>query len=259
MGLVRRWAVEWLAGADPGVCEEILADSYRIHIGGHVLDGREDYVAGTVAQLQRFPGLGLTVHELICSGDPPCQGGSRIAVRFTEHGAAPRLEGRAAAWAGVALFAVDGARLVDCWAEEDYLSRRRQLDVGTADPIEAPAAAPWSAEPVAGDPAAEAVARAWLAAGDLSAVTLDDGWLGHPTPALLADPSIELDALFCAGQRVAFHGRQSGRYAGGLDGVPADGRSAAHHLAGVVTVADGEVTCGRIVRDRLGLARSLGG
>ena len=256
LALVRRWAVDWLSAGDPGVCEQILHPDYSISIGGHVLAGREAYVAGTMAQLERFPGLGLTVHELIWSGDG---GRGRLAVRFTEHGAAARLDGRPAAWGGIVLFDCDGERLTWCWAEEDYLSRRRQLDGGAADPIDSPAASPWTTEPAAADPACETAVRAWLAAGDLDAVTLDDAWLDHPAPPLLADATVELDAMFSAGSRVAFHGRLSGAYRGGLDGVGAEAqdRPAAHHLAGIVTVREGAVVAGRVVRDRLGLARSL--
>ncbi len=259
LNLVRRWAVDWLAAANPEVCEQILAPGYAISIGGHLLEGRDAYVEGTMAQLARFPGLGLTVHELIWSGDAPSGGPGRLAVRFTEHGASARLEGRTAAWGGVALFDTDGERLTWCWAEEDYLSRRRQLDGAVADPIDRPAASPWTTEPAAAGPGCEEAVRAWLAAGDLSAVALDDGWLDHPAPPLLADAAAELDAVVCAGPRVAFHGRLSGTYRGGLDGVNAEfrGRPAAHHLAGLVTVESGAVVAGRVVRDRLGLARSL--
>ena len=69
VSLVRRWAVDWLAARNPAVCEEILAPEYSLLIGGFLLDGREAYVAGTLEQLDRFPGLGLTVHEVMASAD----------------------------------------------------------------------------------------------------------------------------------------------------------------------------------------------
>ena len=57
---------------------------------------------------------------------------------------------------------------------------------------------------------------------------------------------------------MAFHAGQSGRYLGGLDGLDdLVGRSAAIELAGVVTVQDGRIVAGRVVRDRLGTARTL--
>lgn len=252
LGLVRRWAVDWLASADPTVCEEILSPTYRILIGGYVLDGRDDYVRGTVEQLSRFPGLGLTVHEVVCSGE-------QAAVRFTEHGAAARLGWRPAAWQGVALFRSDGDHLVECFAEEDYWSRRRQLDSGVCDPIEPPAASPWTTVAGEPDPAAEATVRDWLERGELSGVILDDSWQGRDARIALTDIHTELDALFSAGRQVAFHGVMRGRYAGGLGGEDRNlGTPAVLHLAGVVTAADGRVTNGHVVRDRLGLQRALG-
>ena len=250
--LVRRWAVQWLTAGEPAVCDEILDPAYQIATSGSVIDGREAYVTATMGQLETFPGMGLTIHELMWSGD-------RLAVRFSEHGASARREDRVAAWGGVSLFATDGERLTRCWAEEDYLSRRRQLASGAPDPVDRPAASPWTTEPGAADPAAEDVVRRWLAGADLDGVALDDAWLGHPAPELLDDVSVELDMIFSAGPHVAFHGRQAGTYRGGLDGVDtaATGRAAAHHLAGIVTVTDGVVSGGHVVRDRLGLARSL--
>ncbi len=251
VGLVRRWAVDWLAAANPAVCREILAPEYEILIGGFVLGPREIYVARTCEQLDRFPGLGITIHELICTGD-------RVAVRFTEHGAAARRNGRVAAWAGVALFRGDGRRLVACAAEEDYLGRRRQLAEGRCDPVAAPAAAPWSVAPEAPDPDAEAVVRAWLHQGEFVGVELDDGWTGRPTPLHLSDPSVAISELFSAGSRVAFHGRQTGTYCGGLDESGADpGAQAGHTFAGIVRVEGSAVVGGRVVRDRLGLQRAL--
>lgn len=253
VSLVRRWAVEWIAAADPSVCAEILAPEYQILIGGYVLGPRERYIEGTVEQLDRFPGLGLTVHELIRSE-------GRLAVRFTEHGASVKLDDRAAAWGGIALFRWNGEQLTECFAEEDYLARRRQLAGGRCDPIDRPSPAPWNATHVEPDPEAEAVVRAWLATGGFAGAELDDAWLGRPAPLLLDDPETELTELFSAGPRVAFHGLQRGRYAGGLEGIDAaPGSEAAHHLVGLVTVADARVSEGRVIRDRLGMQRALAG
>jgi ketosteroid isomerase-like protein len=250
VGLVRRWAVDWLAGRHPEACPEILAPGYNLLIGGFLLDGRDTYIAGTLEQLDRFPGLGVTVHELITSGD-------EVALRFTEHGADSRRDGGTAGWGGVALFRWDGSRLSQGFAEEDYLSRRRQLATGECDPIEAPAAAPWNTVAEPADPAAEDVVRRWLDGGDLSAVDADDSWLGHDAELRLDDVSTELDMCFSASDRVGFHGLQRGRYAGGLPGVEATGAPATLHLGGLVTVRDGKVAGGRVIRDRLGLSRAL--
>lgn len=238
VGLVRRWAVDWLAAADPAVCEEILAPQYTLLIGGYRLGPRDRYVPTTLEQINRFPGLGVTIHELIASEDG-------VALRFTEHGASPKLEGREAAWTGVAVFRSDGHQLTGCFAEEDYLSRRRQFDTGVCDPIEPPAAAPWNVAPRPRDPAAEETVLAWLQAGDLSAVDRDDSWFGGDADAVIGDGTLTVNALLSSGASVGFHATLAG--ADGLD----------RHLAGLVHVADGAVARGRVVRDRLGLQRAM--
>lgn len=248
---VRRWAVDWLASRDPSVCPDLLAPSYSLLIGGYRLGPRDEYVEATLHQLDRFPGLGVTVHDLLASGD-------RVAVRFTEHGAARKLDGRTAAWRGVALFRWDGERLTECFAEEDYFGRRRQLDTGACDVIDPPAAAPWNAEPGPAAPAAEQVVRDWLDDGRLLGVDLDDRGAGPATDVRLEDASVEVSELFSAGDRVAFHAVRRGRYAGGFEDLPGGSTDgAALHLAGIVAVAGGAVAGGYVVRDRLGLHRAL--
>lgn len=67
--LVRRWAVDWLAGRHPEVCEQVLAPEYALLIGGYLLGPRETYVPATLEQLARYPGLGVTVHRLVAGRD----------------------------------------------------------------------------------------------------------------------------------------------------------------------------------------------
>lgn len=253
VGLVRRWAVDWLGGQHPEVCEQVLAPDYALLIGGYLLGPREAYVPATMAQLSRYPGLVVTVHQLVASGD-------RVAIVFSESGASRRLGGRAAAWSGVSLFRSDGDRLTRCWAEEDYYGRRRQLDGGRCDPVDRPAAAPWDTPAEAADPASEQVVRDWLAGPDLRSapVVCDDEGTGQPAHRLLDVERCEVLELFSAGDRVAFAATQTGTYAGGLDGLDSlVGRPAELRLAGLVQVEDGRVTGGRVVRDRLGTARAL--
>ena len=122
--------------------------------------------------------------------------------------------------------------------EEDYHSRRRQLATRTPRPGRRtrprrrgrPRRRP-------ADPEAEEAVRDWLDTGDLArdgAVALDDGWCGHDTPALLDGPQCARSEMFSAGDRVAFHVVQSGRYRGGLpDTDGAEGRpSSSAHRAG---------------------------
>ena len=253
VAVVRRWSVDWLNGRRPEVCSEILAPDYTLRIGGFRLGPREDYVPATLTQLARYPGLVVTTHQLVTDGD-------RVAVWFSEHGASARLGGRAAAWSGVGLFRWNGVALTACFAEEDYYGRRRQLDSGVCDPIDRPAAAPWDTRPEPADPAAETVVRNWLEGADLRSVPVvcDDEGTGQPAERLLDVTGCELHELFSAGDQVAFHVAQTGRYVGGLEGLgDLVGEVAVLEVAGIVTVRDGRVVGGRVVRDRLGTARAL--
>jgi hypothetical protein len=252
VGLMRRFALDWLSRADVDACAEIMDPGYSILIGGHTLCGRDDaYIPGTLAQLHRFPGVLLTVHELFTNGE-------QVAMRFTEHGPSRADDMAPAAWTGIGLFWWDGARLVRNITEEDYHSRRRQLAQRASDPVEGPAPAPWAAAPLDPDPAAETAVRIWLEQGELGAVGLDDGWTGQPTPALLELTEVQVDELFSAGDSVAFHVIHTGRYLGGLpDTDDSVGREAQLSAAGMVHVGTGGTITGRVVRDRVGLRRAV--
>ena len=136
VALVRRFAVGFINGHDAAVCAEIMAPDYTLRIGPDVLVGRDlEYVPAVRSQLDQFPGLGLTVHDLFTDGE-------QVALHFSEHGASASRGGRVAAWAGIAVYRWDGSRLTGCVAEEDYLARRRQLATGKPDPVGRPAPAP---------------------------------------------------------------------------------------------------------------------
>lgn len=248
--LVRRWAVDWLAGRHPEVCEQILAPGYALLIGGYLLGPRETYVPATLEQLARYPGLGLTVHRLVA-------GAEHVAIEFSEHGASVRLEGREASWSGVAVFRHDGAQLTHCWAEEDYAGRRRQLASGTSDPVAPPAVAPWDVLPGVPDPTGEEAVRAWLARPDLRSapVVCDDEPFGRHPDRLLDVEDVEVHALFSSGPHVAFAATQTGRHLGGL--ADDTGQTVRLGLAGIVQTDGGAVVGGRVVRDRLGAGRGL--
>jgi hypothetical protein len=248
--LMRRFAVDWLDRADEAVTEEIMAPGYTVRIGGVVLEGRAAYTPATSGQLAQFPGLMITVHDVLYAD------GDRAALRFTEHGASAK--GGAAAWRGIGLFRAEGGMLVDNVVEEDYLARRRQLTTGAADPVDPPMVAPWTAPVGAADPAAEKVVREWLEVGGPAsadgAVTCDDG----AADRLLDVSGCEVGNLFSAGGRVAFHAVLRGAYVGGLPDVDAAvGREAALSVVGLVSVGADGVVGGHVVRDRLGLRRTL--
>lgn len=245
--LAQRFTIDWLNRADGAVPPEIMTPGYQVHIGGLDLDGLEAYAPATLGQLHQFPGLQLTVHDLVHTGE-------RFALHFTEHGASRRHEGRAAAWAGVALFRWDGERLTENWTQEDYASRRRQLADGRPDAVGAPMVAPWTEPPGRPDPEAEDVVRAWVgtAAPGSDAVRWDDGRDG----ALVAPAGADIREIFSAGDRVAFAATQHGRLLG--LGAAAEEAPVQLGVAGLVTVADGAVVSGVVISDRLGLIRARG-
>ncbi|MQA12667.1 MAG: nuclear transport factor 2 family protein [Pseudonocardiaceae bacterium] len=255
VALLRRYVVDYTNRHDTAVCDEIMEPGYVLHMGPHEVAGRDEaYKPAAAAQFRQFPGLGLTVHELVTSGD-------RLALRFSEHGASQRHGGRAAAWGGLGLYRWNGSRLTENFVEQDYLARRRQLDTGRCDPVEPPAVAPWDTAPAPADATAERVVRDWLAAGlpaGRAGISCDDEPTGRPPAPLIEVRTTQVDELFSAGDRVAFHVACHGRYLGGLDGT--DGRigcEATLHLGGLVTVTGGRVVDGRLIRDRLGLQRAL--
>lgn len=247
VALMRRYCLDYTACHDMTVCDEIMTPGYTLHMGGHDLAGRDAaYKPAAAAQFRQFPGLCLTVNEIVCSGD-------RLALRFSEHGASARHRGFCASWGGIGLYRWDGRRLVENFVEQDYFARRRQLTDGAPDPVEPPAIAPWDTRATAPDPAAEAAVRAWLAAGDVTGVIADDGRAAH---RIVVAERTEVNDLFSAGNKVAFHAVQHGPLAGD-DPQFAGGGPVSLHLAGVVSVADGQVVAGRVIRDRLGLSKRL--
>lgn len=239
VALIRRYVVDYTNRQDTTLPAEIMEPDFTLRMGRHVLAGRDDaYLPAAQKQFDQFPGLGLTVHEIVTNGE-------RLAMRFSEHGASVRHGGALASWAGTGLYRWNGTRLVDTWVEQDYLARRRQLAGGPPDPVEPPAVAPWDTLAEPADPAAEQAVRAWIAAGlPGPGVRWDDG---DPTPVLDVE-STDTDDLFSAGDAVGFRLSQHGRR---------DGQEAILHLVGVVHVDGDQVVRGQIVRDRLGLTRAL--
>ena len=129
---------------------------YHLTIGAHVLDGRDKaYLPATTAQLKQFPGLIVTVHDVVLGPDA-------MAMRFTEHGVSAKHKGRAAAWGGVTLFRIKNDRLRYSWADEDNLARKRQLATGHCDPVKAPHPAPWDVVVELPNDAATDIALAWI-------------------------------------------------------------------------------------------------
>jgi predicted ester cyclase len=257
VALMRRYCVDYTNAQDLSVCDELMVPSYTLHMGGYHLTGRDEaYKSAVAAQFEQFPGLCLTVHELAASGD-------RLAMRFSEHGASARHGGNAAAWSGLGLYRWNGERLVENFVEQDYYARRRQLISGVPDAVEAPAVAPWDTVAEQSQDEALATVRAWLchtASSDALAapagLRCDDG---NPAHRLLEVESVEVDDAFSTGNRVGFHAALTGRYCGGLGEDVADRRGAevTLHIAGLVCTEAGGVISGRVIRDRLGVYKTL--
>lgn len=259
VALMRRYCVDYTNSQDLSVCDEIMDPGYTLHMGGYHLVGRDEaYKPATVKQFQQFPGLCLTVHEIVTSD-------GRLAMRFSEHGASVRHGGNTASWAGLGLYRWDGRQLVENFVEQDYFSRRRQLAAGPTDSVEAPAVAPWDQTAQPPTDKAEAVVRQWLddaVATDVitktPGVTCDEGVVAQP---VVDACSVEVDDLFSAGSRVGFHAALRGSYVGGLGEELPDrvGADVVLHVAGLVDTAEGQVISGRVIRDRLGVYKALRG
>lgn len=251
--LARRWVVDYFNSHDASAARGFATPDYALDIGDYRFAGRdEQWLPAVQKQMDTFPGLGMTVHQILA-------GTNRVAVLFTQHGASGGSGGRIACWSGVAIYRSNGLQLTGCVAQEDYLTRQRQLKSGVADPIEAPAPAPWDTAALPADPQAEAVVRQWLTSswpGSVSGVRCDDEHITG-VPLAFAVESGTITELFSSGPEVAFHVRQTGRYLGGLPGVAAQARTSVLHCNGIVQVQDGQVRSGRVIRDRIGLIASL--
>lgn len=251
VALMRRYVVDYTNSHDLAVCDEIMEPDYVLRMGPHEVAGRDEaYKPATRRQLEQFPGLGLTVHDVVTTGE-------RLALLFTEHGASVRHGGALAAWRGLGLYAWNGARLTANRVEQDYLARRRQLADGVPDSVPSPALAPWDTPAREPDAAVEKVAAAWAEQGApaVGDVVLDDG---RDPSALVEADEVVVDDLFSAGDRAALHVTVHGAYRGGLPGLDEHrGAPATLHAAALVTVADGRVVAGQVVRDRLGLLKAL--
>jgi predicted ester cyclase len=253
VALMRTYCIDYTNSHDLSVCDSIMEPGYVVHIAGMSLERDAAYKPAVEQVFDRFPALGLVVHELATNGQ-------RLVMRFSEHAATP--EGTLACWSGIGLYDWNGTRLTSCRVEQDFVSQQRQLEGGVPHPLQPPHLDPWIttvAEPA--DAAAEAVARAWLATGDLTAAAsgrIDEAEVAAHAP-ILAVTEVEVHDLFSAGVRVAFHASVHGRYTGGLDGFDADGRPVWIDVAGILTVRDGAVATVQAVTDRFGAWLRLAG
>ncbi len=252
--LMKHYVIDYTNRNDQSQTVHIMEPDYELRMGDHRLQGRDGpYHAATAKQMDQFPNLCLTVHEIVSSGE-------RLAMRFSEHGASRLHDGRRCAWGGIGLYAWNGSKLVSNRVEQDYFSRRRQLRTGEPLPVDHPALAPWNESAAAPDPAAEAIVRAWLESGALAntpGVLLDDEWAGAAVSPLIDQIHVEIEDLFSCGNAVAFHVAQHGRFVPDAELAGPAGTATHLHMAGMVRVENGVVATGRIIRNRLELSRRL--
>lgn len=253
--LMKRYVIDYTNSHEQGETRSIMVPGYVLRMGSHFVTGRDtEYFAATRKQMDQFPGLMLTVHEIWTSG-------ARLMMRFSEHGASLRHGGALASWGGIGLYEWDGERLIRNHVEQDYFSRARQLSAGAPNAVEPPAISPWDVDPEAPDSEAEAAVRRLLEASDITAqanILCDDQWMGVSAGPVLDQTGLIINDLFSCGARVGFHASQTGRVQPGFlpDSAHA-GEAATLHMAGIVRVDGGEVVEGRIIRNRIDLQRSL--
>lgn len=250
--LLRGFAVDFLTAHAPAAAEVIMSPHYRLSIGGHLFDGRDgSYLPATVAQLEQFPGLCVTVHDVVLAPDA-------VAMRFTEHGASAK-GGVVSTWGGVTLFRIVDGQLEHGWAEEDYFARKRQLKTGEPDEIRAPHVAPWDRPIEEARAETEKLVRQWLS--EPATLFRDVEEISAQGPQLrdLVEPEeISVSFLFTAGNRAAVHAKVSGRYKGSFVDVSEPiGVGVSVPVAAIIDVADGAIRRVQLCGDRLGLNRSL--
>jgi hypothetical protein len=251
VALMKRYVIDYLQCQNPAVCAQIMEPDYLLYMGGSHLGPRDEvYIPAVVRQLEQFPGLGMTVNEIMLNGD-------RLAMRFSQHGASVRHDGRQAAWSGIGLYRWNGAKLTSNFAIEDYYSRKQQLVSGSSASVESPAVAPWDTRVQPLSTEAEAGIREWLQIGMSFAghhVHVDDEAM-LPSPLITVDATV-VDDLFSAGNRVAFACTQTGHYLGGF-AKGTVGSPCTLYSVGVVELDANGVVSGRVIRERAGLERQV--
>lgn len=254
--LLRGFASDFLTSHDVDAVPHIMDPAYALSIGGFLLEGRdEQYLPATAAQLEQFPGLIVSVHDVVL-------GTNHAAMRFTEHGVSDKQPGHAAAWGGVTLFRIENGRLRRGWAEEDYLARKRQLKTGVCDSIRPPHPSPWDQPVLPPDATTETTVRAFLDRPYALLQGADEISADGPCFAEMITPTaVTIGALFTAGDRAAFHIAIAGSYAGGFPDIDAArvGDPVVLRVAGLLDVCNGAVSGVQAAADRLGFHRALMG
>ena len=256
VALMKKYCIDYTNSHDQSVCDEIMHPDYVVHISGMDLPRDSAYKPAVRRVFDRFPGLGLDVHEFVTNGE-------RLAMRFSEHGCSPAAGGNSAAWGGIGLYRWDGKQLLENYVEQDFLAQEAQLQSGEVAPLEPPHVDPWTSTVAdASNPDAEEIARTWLLKGDLRAardVTIDGSWYRELAPSPIDVERAEVNDLFSAGDRVAFHISQTGSYTAGWPGVDdaLAGKTTTMNCVGFATVEGSVVTRVRAITDQFGARAAL--
>lgn len=254
--LFRRYVTDFVNRHDFSVLGQIMCEDYTLETSGLTICGRDTSYRDAVArQMEQFPGLMFTVHELFVTP-------TAICIRFTEHGASVRHGGARAAWSSIAIYDVRDNRLSRCTIEQDYFSRHRQLSGKQIPTLDPPAIAPWDETEKPPDIAAEVIVRIWLESEAWldtdSAVPCDDRAAGQ-AQLIVERGTVTIDRIVSGAGQVAFHAVHRGLLADDFahEAQVAAGTPAEIYMGGLVTVTDGRIIAGHIIRDRWGLYRRL--
>ena len=255
--LARRWVVDYFNAQNADAARTFIAPEYQLEIGDHLFAGRDtQWLPAVAQQFAQFPGMGMTVHQIMAGSADKAD---RVAVWFSEHGAAGGPSGPVATWSGVGIYQAKGEVLVACCAQEDYFTRGRQLRQKVTDPVDAPDPAPWDTMPMGSNPAAESVVRDWLTHSwphSQPQVRVDDE---HITGQHMVFDvhSVDILDIFSSGEHVAFHAGQHGIYRCGVPSLVQRDRVEKLQVNGMLKVQHGLVQSGRVIRDRGGLKARL--
>lgn len=256
IGVFRRYVTDFVNRQDFIMMREFMAEDYTLSSSGFEVKGRDGVYADAVRrQMEQFPGLVFTPHEMFHVA-------GRIGIRFTEHGASVKDAGRRAAWPSIAIYTVENGRLARCAIEQDYFTRRTQLDSGAPNLVDPPAIAPWDTPESTPNPAAEATVRAWLSASaflNTPGVQVDDSRSTGVIERMVDQAAVEVIDMISGDDKVAFQAILTGVLADDFarDVSPQVGQPVKVYMSGLVTVTHGKVAAGNVIRDRWGLYRKL--
>jgi predicted ester cyclase len=249
--ILRRYAHAFVNAHDFAVCREVMAPEYVLHVGGDTCRGRDaEYIPAVRQQFDQFPTLCFSVHDLVTDG-------TFAALLFSESGTSLRYPGCQAAWIGVSVYRREGDRLAECWVEQDYYGRRKQLSSGIAAPLRTVSLDPWGTVARAPSQQTAGLVENWLDSTTSWPPAEGDWNPGSPGERLQLDINdYTLNVMFTAGDRAAFNATVRGVYRGGLADLPT-GTEVETYIAALLTTHHGRIVSAVGVDNRLAVQRQL--